>query len=204
MANDSIGYAKPNFIETQFNEIKLFDSISPSQMADSQKRDTQFSLVYEYVASGHKPRLTEIHCIRSKPIWHLLLQFDCLSLVQGVLHHCSFINDDEIQQLVLPISMHNKVLQSFHDDNGHQGQQHVLELLCSRVYWPTMFTDTDHWLSQCERCSVSKDDYNEPKTLQGSLVAHQPLELLCIDFTKVDVTKGSKENVLVLTDAFSK
>ena len=100
--------------------------------------------------------------------------------------------------------MHNKVPQSFHDDNGHQGQQCVLELLCSRVYWPTMFTDTDHWLSQCEQCLVSKGDYNEPKTLQGSLVANQPLELLCIDFTKVDITKGCKENVLVLTDAFSK
>ena len=67
-----------------------------------------------------------------------------------------------------------------------------------------MFADTDRWLSQCEQCLVSKGDYNEPKTLQGSLVAHQPLELLCIDFTKVDVTKGGKENVLVLTDAFSK
>ena len=133
IANNSIGYAKPNIITTQFNEIKLFDSISPSQMAESQKRDTQLSLVYEYVASGHKPRLTEIHHIRSKPIQHLLLQFDHLSLVQGVLHCCSFINDDEIQQLVLPISMCNKVLQSFHDDNGHQGQQHVLELLHSRV-----------------------------------------------------------------------
>ena len=51
---------------------------------------------------------------------------------------------------------------------------------------------------------MSKGDYNEPKTLQGSLVAHQPLELLCIDFTKVDVAKGGKENVLVLMDTFSK
>ena len=204
MANGSIGCMKPNLITMQFNEIKLFDSISPSQMADSQKRDTQLSLVYEYVASGHKPKLTEIHCIRSKPIQHLLLQFDHLSLVQGVLHHCSFINDDEIQQLVLPVSMCNKVLQSLHDDNGHQGQQRILELLRSRVYWPTMFTDTDCWLSQCERCLVSKGDYNEPKTLQGSSVAHQPLELPCIDFTKVDIAKGVKENVLVLMDAFSK
>ena len=117
LANNSIGYIKSNLITTQFNEIKLFDSISPSQMAESQKRDTQLSLVYE--ASGCKPRLTEIHHIRSKPIWHLLLQFDHLSLVQGVLHHCSFVNDNEIQQLVLPISVHNKVLQSLHDDRYH-------------------------------------------------------------------------------------
>ena len=36
------------------------------------------------------------------------------------------------------------------------------------------------------------------------MVAHQPLELFCIDFTKADVAKGGKENILVLTDAFSK
>ena len=36
------------------------------------------------------------------------------------------------------------------------------------------------------------------------MVAHQPLELLCVDFTKADVAKGGKENILVLTDAFSK
>ena len=64
--------------------------------------------------------------------------------------------------------------------------------------------DTDHWLAQCEQCLVAKGDYTEPKTLQGSLVAHQPLELLCIDFTKANITKGGKENILVLTDAFSK
>ena len=66
-----------------------------------------------------------------------------------------------------------------------------------------MFTDTDHWLSQCKQCLVSKGDYTEPKALQDSLVAHQPLELLCTDFTKADIAKGGKENILVLTDAFS-
>ena len=79
-----------------------------------------------------------------------------------------------------------------------------MDLLLDKVYWPTMFIDADHWLAQCERCLVSKGDYNEPKTVQGSLVANQPLELLCIDFTKADIAKGGKENILVLTDAFSK
>ena len=67
-----------------------------------------------------------------------------------------------------------------------------------------MFADTNLWLSQCERCHIAKGDYTEPKTQQGSLTAHQPLELLCIDFTKADASKGGKENILVLTDAFSK
>ena len=67
-----------------------------------------------------------------------------------------------------------------------------------------MFADTNCWPSQCEQCHIAKGDYAEPKTQQGSLVAHQPLELLCVDFTKADVAKGDKENILVLTDAFSK
>ena len=67
-----------------------------------------------------------------------------------------------------------------------------------------MYTDTDHWISQCERCLISKGDYTEPKTQQGSLIVQQTLELLCIDFTKADIAKGGKENILVLTDVFSK
>ena len=54
VANVSLGYSQVNPIAIQFNEVKLFDSISPSQMAEYQKRDTQLSLVYEYVASNRK------------------------------------------------------------------------------------------------------------------------------------------------------
>ena len=172
-------------------------------MAEYQKRCTQLSVVYEYVANNHKPKLSEIYHIRSKPIRHLLLQFDHLTLIWGVLHHCTFMDDNETQQLVLPHCLCKSVLQSLHDDNGHQGLQCVIELLCAKVYWPSMFTDTDRWLAQCERCHIAKGDYMEPKTQQGTLTANQPLELLCIDFTKADPSKGGKENILVLTDAFS-
>ena len=173
-------------------------------MAEFQKKDNQLSIVYECVASNSKPKLSEIHRIRSKPVCRLLLQFVHLYLIWGVLHHWTFKDNDEIQQLILPQQLCEKVLKSLHDDNGHQGLQHVINLLWDKVYWLSMFVDTDHWLSQCEWCLISKGDYTEPKTQQGSLVAHQPLELLCIDFTKADVTKGGKENILVLTDAFSK
>ena len=50
VANVSSGFSKVNLIDVQLNEVKLFDSISPSQMAEYQKRDTQLSLVYEYVS----------------------------------------------------------------------------------------------------------------------------------------------------------
>ena len=173
-------------------------------MAELQKKCNQLSVVYEYIANNNKPKLSVIYCIRSKPIRCLLLQFDHLSLIHGVLHCCTFTDNNEIQQLVLPHCLHDSVLQSLHDDNGHQGLQCMIELLRSKVYWPMMFTHTDHWLAQCEWCHIAKGDYTEPKTQQGTLTANQPLELLCIDFTKADPSKGGKENILVLTDAFSK
>ena len=104
----------------------------------------------------------------------------------------------------MPHCLCDKVLYSLHDNHGHQGLQQVIDLLRERVYWPTMFGDAKSWVSQCQWCLIAKGDYNEPKTVQGNLVANQPLELLCIDFTKADQSKGVKENILVLTDAFSK
>ena len=43
-----------------------------------------------------------------------------------------------------------------------------------------------------------------PQTKQGSLVANNPLDLLCINFMKVDPSRDGKENILVLTDVFNK
>ena len=59
-------------------------------------------------------------------------------------------------------------------------------------------------VDQCRRCQVAKGDYNTPKPKFGHLIAHNPLDLVCLDFTKVDPSKGGKENILVMTDAFTK
>ena len=60
------------------------------------------------------------------------------------------------------------------------------------------------WVKDCRHCCIAKNDYNEPKPKLGNLIANNPLDLLCIDFTKVDPSQTGKENVLVMTDAFTK
>ena len=49
-----------------------------------------------------------------------------------------------------------------------------------------------------------KGDYTEPNTIPGVIIANNLMDLMCIDFTKVDPLKDGKENILVLTDAFTK
>ena len=51
---------------------------------------------------------------------------------------------------------------------------------------------------------MTQGTYNEPKPKIGHLESHNPLDLLCLDFTKIDPSRTGKENVLVMTDAFSK
>ena len=81
-ANKLEGLKLTDIIKVQLNEVKLFDSITPEQMAEFQKKDPQLSLVYDKVLYKNKPRLSEIHRIRSSPIHRLLLQYDHLSLIQ--------------------------------------------------------------------------------------------------------------------------
>ena len=38
----------------------------------------------------------------------------------------------------------------------------------------------------------------------GSVIAYNPMDLLCINFTKLDPSNDGKEDVLVMTDAFSR
>lgn len=60
------------------------------------------------------------------------------------------------------------------------------------------------WIAKCERCTLSKKPYRNIKTPLGRLVANRPLEVLAIDFTLMEKSVGGFENVLVMTDIFTK
>ena len=114
------------------------------------------------------------------------------------------INDVETHQLVLPLKYHEAVLCMLHDDCGYQGFDWTLALVRERFYWSTTNHDIAKYITNCHQCHVAMGHYTGPHTQQGSLVANNPLDLLCIDFLKVEPSRGSKENILVLTDAFTK
>lgn len=107
-------------------------------------------------------------------------------------------------QLLLPQCLQKNVLSSVHDDHGHQGVERTLQLLRSRCYWPKMSRDVEKWCRECERCVLAKAVLPKVKPFMGSLQASRPHEILAIDFTVLDPASDGRENVLVLTDVFSK
>ena len=63
--------------------------------------------------------------------------------------------------------------------------------------------DITEYFTNCHQCHVTMGHYTGLQTQQGSLVTNNPLDQLCIDFMKVDPSRDGKENILVLTDAFT-
>ena len=191
-------------IEVATGMVSLFDSITPKEMAEFQRQDNQIAPIFAYVEQDQKPSKKVTYQIRSKLARKLALQWDRLILKQGVLHRLYIFNEMEYHQLVLPQRYHRKVLTALHDHMGHQGIDRTLDLLRERVYWPSMAKDAQNWVTNCRRCQIARGDYNQPKPKIGHLEAHNPLDLVCLDFTKIDPSKTGKENVLVITDAFTK
>ena len=191
-------------IEVVTGMVDVFHQVPSTTMAEHQAKDNQLAPVLEWVREGKSPTKAAIYQVRSKNTRQLMYQFHRLILKDGVLHRLYIHNDVEYHQLVLPQRYHKKVLQSLHNDLGHQGIDRTLDLLRERVYWPSMTQNANLWVDQCRRCQVAKGDYNTPKPKFGHLIAHNPVDLVCLDFTKVDPSKGGKENVLVMTDAFTK
>ena len=193
-----------NTIEVATGMVSLFDRITPKEMAEFQRQDNQIAPIFAYVKQDQKPSKKATYQIRSKLARKLALQWDRLILKQGVLHRLYIFNEMEYHQLVLPQRYHRKVLTALHDHMGHQGIDRTLDLLRERVYWPSMAKDAQDWVTNCRRCQIARGDYNQPKPKIGHLEAHNPLDLVCLDFTKIDPSKTGKENVLVITDAFTK
>ena len=59
-------------------------------------------------------------------------------------------------------------------------------------------------MKQYKWCQTAKGPYINPHLPWGSIVAKNPMDLLCIDFMNLDLGKDGKETVLVITDVFSK
>ena len=201
-AYEEVGEIDP--MDIQIHVTEVFSQISPEQMAEYQRVDNQIGPIIPWVQEGKVPPKSVLYKVKSKTCRKLYFQFERLVLKKGVLHRLYIQEDTEYHQLVLPQKLHSKILGSVHDRMGHQGVERTLELLRERVYWPTMAADATKWVSQCNQCHVAQGTYNEPKPKIGHLESHNPLDLLCLDFTKIDPFRTGKENVLVMTDAFSK
>ena len=127
-----------------------------------------------------------------------------LRVINDLLHRIILSDDHiEIHQLILPSVMREEVLKACHEEMGHQGHNRTLQLVRQRCFWPGMSKDVDKWCAECERCTFAKCAARVRPPME-SIIATRPLEILAIDYTVLEPSTNGMENVLVLTDVFSK
>ena len=174
------------------------------QLAKLQSVDATIKRLIYYRAIGRKPSPREKKT-ETRLTKQLLNQWDRIEEKKGVLYRSSSDNHgNKHLQLLLPESLHDQLLKGVHDQCGHQGSERTEQLVRERCWWPGLHDYVKKYLSECERCVVAKGPYLPVKTPMTSIIASKPLEVLAMDFTQLEPASDGRENVLVLTDVFTK
>ena len=197
--------AQVPFTVGQCEEVVALPGRTPQDLRLLQQSDPVIGPVQKYYQEGQQPGAGERELL-SRSSRALLRQWDRLTEQEGVLYRVIHTpgGGPETVQLLLPQCLQEEVLRSIHDGQGHQGTERTLQLLRSRCFWPSMTKDTERWRQQCQRCVLGKAVQPKVRTYWGTLQATQPNEILAIDFTVLEPASDGRENVLILTDIFTK
>ena len=181
------------------------DSSSNIDWMKEQRADPNLTVIIKLIESGQL-RKRKQHGKDTPEVKSLLRIRKSLKLVKDILYRKTYTDNSSSKkvqwQLVVPKAYRSRALVGCHDDVGHQGRMRTLSLLRERFYWPGMQTEAMQHVQQCTRCLRRKTP-SHVAPLQPIHVT-QPLELVHMDYLSLEPSKGNIENVLVITDHFTR
>ena len=129
--------------------------------------------------------------------------WDKLCLSSGVLYRKSTLNGQEFLQLLLPPGYEDIVFQALHDELGHQGRDRTTLLIKQLFFWPGMDSYIKSKVKACDRCIRRKTNIGQRAGLIP-IESSAPMEIVCIDYLSLEPSKGGVENILVITNHFTR
>lgn len=192
-------------VQTNQLTISAVPQRSAADMIALQRADSIISTVAALWQQQRMPGRDERQSLPPQ-VLAMLRQWDRLLIKEGLLYRTYQRPDggERVYQLVLPECLREEVFQQLHTYHGHQGIERTTELIRQRCYWPGMGQTIREWCQKCERCSVAKNTQPQVRAPMGHLLASRPNEILAIDFSFLEPARDGREQVLVLTDVFSK
>ena len=135
-----------------------------------------------------------------------------LVLINGKLYlNCKLKGEAKMTTVFVILKAHRqKAIDGCHWDVGHQGQNQTASLLLDQFWWPGMMMDAKSAIKKCEQCL--RHDRESSRAPLVPIEAMGPMDLLHLDFTKIDISSDSKKelkkkpeivNVLVIMDHFT-
>lgn len=133
----------------------------------------------------------------------MLKQWKHFELRNGLLTRAQQCHGQTVYQLVLPVVFRPTVFKLLHDDMGHMRWERTYDLIRSRFYWPQMATDMEYQIKACGRCMRQKSQPERAAPLVN-IRTSRPMELVRIDFLSLEPDSKNTEDILVITDHFTK
>ncbi|KAL6483715.1 hypothetical protein MHYP_G00085870 [Metynnis hypsauchen] len=185
--------------------VAALPSRSSADLAQLQLEDPIIGSFLHFWQARRSPTRVERRAL-AHPVMELLRQRERIFQQSGLLYRRVFFPEggEEFHQLLLPACLREEVLQLLHQGHGHQGVERTTELVRQRCYWPGMYQHIKEWCQQCERCTLAKSTQPVVRAPMGHLMASMPNQILAIDFSFLERSRNGCEQVLVMTDVFSK
>ncbi|KAL7824891.1 hypothetical protein SRHO_G00343510 [Serrasalmus rhombeus] len=180
--------------------VKEMPILSPSEISKAQQEDPTIGEIWKALKQGDTNRVKS----KSSAGSLLLREWDRLKFQQDIMYRITVPpGRARRSQLVLPEKFRKMVLQSLHDDSGHLGIDKTYGLVKERFYWPKMKSDVEGHCKLCARCIKRK---TLPKKVASlfHMQSHGPLDLVCMDFLSIEPDSNNTENVLVITDHYTR
>ena len=181
------------------------DSSSNINWMKEQRADPNLTVIIKLIESGQLQK-RKLHEKDSPEIKSLLRIRKSLKLVKDILYRKTYTDNSSskkiLWQLIVPKAYRSRALAGCHDDVGHQGRMRTLSLLRERFFWPGMQSEAIQYVLKCIRCLRRKTP-SHVAPLQPIHVT-QPLKLVHMDYLSLEPSKGNIENVLVITDHFTR
>ncbi|XP_057187744.1 retrovirus-related Pol polyprotein from transposon 412 [Triplophysa rosa] len=175
--------------------------LSSSELSVAQKEDPSLGEIWTAL---FRKDITKFNKSKHPACPLLLREWDRLKLQRGVMYRIT-IPPGRVRrsQLVLPEKYREMVMKSLHDDSGHLGLDKTYGLIKDRFYWPRMRSDVEEYCKSCARCIQRK---TLPKTVAPliHLGSDGPMDLVCMDFLSIEPDSRNTENVLVITDHYTR
>ena len=199
---EEVQVRSPTVAPSAKNAMSTLPSLSRDSLHLLQRADKVIGRVWEYWDCGRPPSKSQLPQ-ETKTVRRLLQLWPQLIECNGVLYRQITLNNQQFKQLFLPRELRQEVLNSLHDQVGHQSPAKTLYLARTRCYWTGMTTYIEDYCHRCVRCALAKEG-KKCRTTMGSLQAKRPLDVVALDFTLLEPGTNRVENVLIMTDVFTK
>uniref|UniRef100_A0A8P4GS98 Gypsy retrotransposon integrase-like protein 1 n=1 Tax=Dicentrarchus labrax TaxID=13489 RepID=A0A8P4GS98_DICLA len=177
---------------------------SKAELQSFQAADPTIRVLREFWSQQKKPTYQE-KADFPKPVRSLLRQWPRIRERDGLLYRVmEDVHLGRCHQLLLPACLKEQVLKSVHDQMGHQGIERTLGLVRQRCFWGGMHEDVEQWVKSCQRCVLTKMPQPRIQAPLKPFLATRPLEVVAVDYTTLERATDGRENVLVMTDVFTK